>query len=439
MKGIMIQYRQFFDVCGEERMKEKWRAVFALCCAAAVLLSGCSGSTDPKGRQDGGSKAEIRKMIPWKMGVLAVGTQGMCMEIQTDGSAEKLNVECEADLNDICTDGETIWIAGNGGTVLAGDESFSFHEENTGFTGDFTACSVFRDRVYSGGSDGNIFSSDGGGKWESCTLAASGNVTGMDASDDRCMAVTDAGEIAVTEDGDRWTVLNYGEYYKKPVKFQGLVYDGKNFWAYGTTKEGMGFFFSDTGSAWGERDVNYLEGEPNDLSGYRVLSAASDGQQLFAWCEGGVLLTLPDCVQCNKLTEIPEVQGGAVGYNGGSLFAASDDAHVKVLETELAKQYRVSGETAWQMQQKGAVLIDVRSEKERMEEGYIRDSICIPLDELEQKLPADCPDKSRTLVFYCTKGVRSQSAVEEALKLGYVEVYSMGSIDNWEHGLEDRH
>ncbi len=95
----------------------------------------------------------------------------------------------------------------------------------------------------------------------------------------------------------------------------------------------------------------------------------------------------------------------------------------------------MSPETAYQKQQEGAVLIDVRNMEEHKEKA-IKGSICIPLEELGQRLPEEYPDLGQVLIFYCSKGIRSQSAVETARKLGYVEVYSLGSIDNWKYETE---
>ena len=85
--------------------------------------------------------------------------------------------------------------------------------------------------------------------------------------------------------------------------------------------------------------------------------------------------------------------------------------------------------------QEGAVLIDVRN-SEDYDEKHIKGSILIPLEELEEKLPQMYPDLGQTIIFYCTKGIRSQTAVEKAVALGYVEVYSLGSIENWIYEFE---
>ena len=82
------------------------------------------------------------------------------------------------------------------------------------------------------------------------------------------------------------------------------------------------------------------------LSDIQILSMATDGSQLYAWCKDDAILTIPDCVKCNKRTEVTTVQGGTISYNGGNLLVISDVSEMEVMETELAKQYQISAETA---------------------------------------------------------------------------------------------
>ncbi len=391
-----------------------------------LLLSGCGNE-----RQE----AHIQKVIPWEMGFLAAGDQGQIMTISDDGAATEIDVKEDADLTDICSDGESVWITGEEGTVLRADEKLAFQKEETGCRENLNTAAFFDGKIYCGGEKGTVICSSGDGAWTPVNIMIEGTVVGIAVSDSRCLLVTDRGETAVTEDGDNWSVLRYDEYYQKEVTFQGLTYDGNNFWVYGKTQEGTTLFYTDSGSVWAERDINYLEGKDVDLSKLQILSVTSDGQQLYAWCEGSELVTVPGCVKCNKKTAVDGIGEGAVGYNGGKLLVAEDSSHIEIIDTETAKQYLVSAETAYERQKEGAVLIDVRDAGEHAEKA-VKGSVCIPLDELEERLTEEYPDPGQVLIFYCAKGIRSQSAVEKAVKLGYVEVYSMGSIDNWCYEFE---
>lgn len=71
-------------------------------------------------------------------------------------------------------------------------------------------------------------------------------------------------------------------------------------------------------------------------------------------------------------------------------------------------------------------LIDVRSEAE-YNGGHIENAISIPLDEIDNIKLA----KNINLIVYCRSGSRSKSAALKLLDLGYVNVYDLGSMDNW--------
>lgn len=71
-------------------------------------------------------------------------------------------------------------------------------------------------------------------------------------------------------------------------------------------------------------------------------------------------------------------------------------------------------------------LIDVRSEAE-YNSGHIEGAISIPLDKIDDIEFA----KNINLIVYCRSGSRSKSAALKLLDLGYVNVYDLGSMDNW--------
>lgn len=72
-------------------------------------------------------------------------------------------------------------------------------------------------------------------------------------------------------------------------------------------------------------------------------------------------------------------------------------------------------------------LVDVRSEAE-YNGGHIENAISIPLDKIDDIKLA----KNINLIVYCRSGSRSKSAALKLLDLGYVNVYDLGSMDNWQ-------
>lgn len=78
---------------------------------------------------------------------------------------------------------------------------------------------------------------------------------------------------------------------------------------------------------------------------------------------------------------------------------------------------RISVEEAAELQNNGALVVDVRNPDE-WEAGHVRGAIYIPVDNMlldaERQLPTD-----RDLLFICAAGVRSGLACEMASALGY--------------------
>ena len=81
------------------------------------------------------------------------------------------------------------------------------------------------------------------------------------------------------------------------------------------------------------------------------------------------------------------------------------------------------------------ILLDVRS-KEEFEEKHIKGAILIPLGELEDRVTTEIPDKESRIFVYCRSGVRSISASETLVNLGYKNVYNLGGILDWKYETE---
>lgn len=75
-------------------------------------------------------------------------------------------------------------------------------------------------------------------------------------------------------------------------------------------------------------------------------------------------------------------------------------------------------------------VVDVREEDELIE-GYIENSILIPLDTVENQAENVLKDKSQTILVYCRSGRRSAMACDILDKLGYSDVYDFGGIIDW--------
>lgn len=76
------------------------------------------------------------------------------------------------------------------------------------------------------------------------------------------------------------------------------------------------------------------------------------------------------------------------------------------------------------------VILDVREEDELIE-GFIENSILIPLDTLESNAEDKIEDKNITILVYCRSGRRSAMACDILDSLGYTDVYDFGGIIDW--------
>jgi len=79
------------------------------------------------------------------------------------------------------------------------------------------------------------------------------------------------------------------------------------------------------------------------------------------------------------------------------------------------------------------LLLDVREQNE-WEEGHLPGAIHVPRGNLEARIEATLPDKSREIVTYCAVGARSAFAAKSLVELGYANVSSMsGGFADWKH------
>ena len=72
--------------------------------------------------------------------------------------------------------------------------------------------------------------------------------------------------------------------------------------------------------------------------------------------------------------------------------------------------------------EKDSVLLDVREEEEFIT-GHPIEAELLPLSILSPAL------------VYCRSGVRSRQAAEKLVKMGYTQVYNLGSLVGWPYGM----
>lgn len=108
---------------------------------------------------------------------------------------------------------------------------------------------------------------------------------------------------------------------------------------------------------------------------------------------------------------------------------------VKQIEQGDKSQYQVVDTKEFQelIQGKNTIILDVREPDELVEEGFIENSVNIPLGQLEENLGAIKDLKSDTRILtYCRSGIRSGKAADKLINLGFKNVYSLdGGITKW--------
>jgi phage shock protein E len=87
----------------------------------------------------------------------------------------------------------------------------------------------------------------------------------------------------------------------------------------------------------------------------------------------------------------------------------------------------VPAETARKLLAAGTLVIDVRSPEE-FRNGHVPSAINIPLGELRERLPQQVKEPSQPLLVHCLGGGRSAIAQQQLKRLGYANVFNLGSL-----------
>ena len=101
----------------------------------------------------------------------------------------------------------------------------------------------------------------------------------------------------------------------------------------------------------------------------------------------------------------------------------------------LANFEKISPKEAYEMiqKEKDIVILDVRTPEEYKNDGHIKNSILIPLDQLPNKVEELKKYKDKKFIVYCRSGNRSVAASRFLSNLGF-KVYNLdGGIIAWKN------
>lgn len=108
------------------------------------------------------------------------------------------------------------------------------------------------------------------------------------------------------------------------------------------------------------------------------------------------------------------------------LFCAAHDGvaapDTKKIAAQAAKELMASTPTH--------VLLDVRTEEE-FANGHIQGARLLPYTEITSRASSELSDKEMLIIVYCRAGRRSAIAASELARMGYANVYDLGSIYDW--------
>lgn len=368
-------------------------------------------------------------------GFLMVGTAGQIVWLNQDGMMTKLQGPKAEQLSGVIVSDEYAISTGLEGSVLRIDWGNGTIEPISELRNPLFCGCLFDELWLVGSTDGTVYSSIDGVVWNPVVTGASGDIMGLAASEERCVAVTDSGEIAVTEDGTSWNAMDYNQYYGEAVRFSGVEWIQNQFWAYGTDDHARSRVIQSVqGNVWNNRDLNiYGIDSVEDASLYQITDIGTDGTQAIATTDAGKVLVLPGCTTCNTLREISSEPLYAVAGNGTLMLFGGANGTAMLENSSQIRQNSIRAERARELIQNGALLIDVRTQDE-YDSGHIPGSIRVEPEQLTAQLPA-LAAKEQTLIFYCASGVRSRKALEIAQELGYRNVYDLGAISNWKYEI----
>ena len=123
-------------------------------------------------------------------------------------------------------------------------------------------------------------------------------------------------------------------------------------------------------------------------------------------------------------------------FNGNfniSLINSDEKVLVKYVKTLSASEilsYNVGPMTAKNLIANGALLIDVRSENE-FAKKHIDGAINIEYTKIAEQIASVVSNKNTPIVLYCSAAKRSTQALRTLVRLGYTNVYNLGSMSNY--------
>lgn len=433
-------------------MKYYFKLLLAVVVAICITLSACAKEGTEQSRESRTGKVEAvnaGESGAYYTAVFdgtyfwAAGTAGRLIRISMDNEVELPQSLSGNDLNDLWAGDEGMLICGDEGTILycADGEQFVLAESTT--TVDLNAVTCFNGSFFAGGESGVVLTSSDGLNWANIQLPDERDIIGLESNDSIIMAITRETDYYISTDGSNWDGQNYNQYYEgysDQYIFNCLKSMGDTFFVAGQMKEYPDtpfVMYTETGEVWFNKPLAEINGtDPSSFFPLYINAIGYNLDQIVAACNYGRLLTITNCAECNQADEYAQADLYDLAFGNGKLLIVGEEYSHSIIDVNTVRQYTIQPAQALEdYNYRGAVIIDVRSDEE-WAEGHIPGALHIPVDKISDRLLDEVPDQNTQLIFYCAVGGRAQTALEEALELGYMQVYNLGGICDWPYDIE---
>ena len=371
-------------------------------------------------------------------GFLTAENNGKICQVSFDGKIQEIDTGIFADFFCVSKTKDGYIAGGEGGICLVSEDEINWDRYEYSFKESIVDIEYHEGINYFLCDNGTIyFEQEPENGLKKCPQKLDGTMIGMATCKYGLIAAA-ADSSYIFYNGDLWEKHNFNEEYKNyasEITVTGVGNTDQGLWILGYNNKDKHPIAMSTvdGHTWSNINMKIYDGDGN--SEYVVgiptgMIYSSIDNQILITLDNGELLTITGCSQCNMLTKLSDSSLKSGAFSNGFLYIYGENNYSKIIDCIDVRQNSMAPEQALKELEQGAVLIDVRSENEYRKE-HITGASNIYLDNLKEELPLLVTDKETTILFYCTKGIKSKEAVSEALNMGYMHSYSIGGIEQW--------
>lgn len=146
--------------------------------------------------------------------------------------------------------------------------------------------------------------------------------------------------------------------------------------------------------------------------------------QLYLACNDGILITMTACSKCYILRQVCDFDISTISVLDDKVILDGEN-NTKEIEYKSLRQNSIKIDAAKELESNGATIVDLRDAKDFAKSSY-ENSINVPLDSFEKWLSNQPTDS--VIILVCYSGMRSATAIDMAVELGYTSVYNLGNF-----------